>query len=81
MSIYENLPKALFLQKCKCRVSIDFIFVKKVIIMEACWKRTLQLSIIFYEKSIAIVGDMFSHKRLSFLDTCNFIINLNKPDI
>lgn len=49
--------------------------------MEACWKRTLQLSIIFYEKSIAIVGDMFSHKRLSFLDACNFIINLNKPDI
>lgn len=35
----------------------------------------------FYEKCIAIAGDMFSHKSLSFLDTCNFIIHLNKPDI
>lgn len=41
----------------------------------------LQVSITFHEKWIAVVGDMFFHERLQFLDTCSFIINLNKMDI
>lgn len=41
----------------------------------------LQVFITFHKKCIVIAGDMFPHKKFSFLVTCNFIINLNKPDI
>lgn len=38
-------------------------------------------AVTFYEKCIAVVGDIFFHKMLTFLDTCNFVIKVNKPDI
>lgn len=37
-------------------------------------------AVTFYEKCRAVVGDIFSHKNLKFLDTCNFVIKVNKQD-
>lgn len=38
-------------------------------------------AVTFHEKYLAVVGNVLSYKMLKFLDTCNFVIKVNKTVI